>query len=532
MNVFRSLSVVGFAGLMVVAAASCRKAAPPSPPAAPPPLPPAKIESPPPSAFDAPRPGTTETPPSAAESSAADEGPLDAVAPAASGEPLSFSEVLARVLTRYPELRARHAQVEEALAAQSLAVAGFLPRLQARVGWERTDSPVGVFMNKLEQRSFQQEDFQVDRLNHPSARSDFHGALRLEFPLFDAFQTLAASRTAGHALKSERARERHVRAEAALLAIEAWLQVERADRVEAMARESLARTRRDLAEAESLREQGLALGADFHTARVAAAALEQRLHECVATRAVARAALNILRGADLDRPFATPTVSVPVSADLRPTKEWLEDAFRNRADLAAARSAVEARRSEVGRMKARRLPDVSLFAEGADHTRAFEQHGSEYTLGAKATVDLFDPAHGARVRAAEARLKQVEETEAALRDAIATSIAGAAARVETARRNLAVLDAAAGDAREATRFTHGLARDGRKSVADILAARTVQLEVERARAEARAETVASRARLAFLAGRLESPLLDEFVLRLGAGENAAAEARTPKGAPK
>ncbi len=491
---------------------SCREEKPVSP-APPPPHPAAAVETVVPSAFGV-TPAPRRTTPAIAEADAPDEGPLDVATSPAKEVTLRFSEVLPRILAHYPELRVRHARVDEAVAMQSMAVAGFLPRLQARMGWDRTDSPVGVFMDKLQQRTFQQEDFQVNTLNRPKAREDFHGALRLEFPLFDAFQTIAASRTAGHTLKSVRDRERHGRAEAALLAIEAWLQVGRADCCEAMAKESLARVRRDLAEAESLRDQGLVLGADFFSARVAAAALEQRLNECVAARAVARAALNVLQGEPPEKSFAIPAVSAPIPADPRPAKEWLEEALASRADLLAARSAVEAQRSEVGRMKARILPNISLFAEGADHTRAFEQHGNEYAVGGQVNIDLFDPAYGARIRTAEARLKQVEQEEAALRDGIATSITQAAAHIEATQRNLAVLDGAARDSREAARLVRGLVRDSRKSIADLLAARSMQFEVERARAEARAESPAARARLAFLAGALEGAVLEDLAQHL------------------
>lgn len=496
--------LVAVAGL-----AGCRdeRPAPPAPVA---PRPPETVA---PSAFV--DPGAVPRPaPRVAEAAVPDEGPLDASTHRTGEAALRFSGVLPRVLSHYPELQARHARVDEAVAMQSLAVAGFLPRLQARMGWDRTDSPVGVFMDKLQQRTFQQEDFQVDALNHPKSREDFHGALRLEFPLFDAFQTIASSRTARHALSSARDRERHGRAEAALLAVESWLQVGRADRCEAMARESLARARRDLGEAESLREQGLVLGADFFSARVAAAALEQRLNECVAARAVARAALNVLQGDSATREYSVASAPPSGAPDPRPAREWIEEALANRADLVAARSVVEAQRSEVGRMKGRLLPNVSLFAEGADHTRAFEHHGSEYAVGAQVNVDLFDPAYGARVRAAEARLRQAEQEEAALRDAVATSVTAAAAHLEATHRNLAVLQAAARDGREATRLVRGLARDGRKSVADLLASRALQLEVERALAEARAEATAARARLLFLAGALEGTVLDDLVRRL------------------
>lgn len=523
MKTLRLSFLAGLGFIAAVAAVSCRKAPAPPPPAEPPP--PAQPAAAPPSAFRPAAPSEASSP--------SDEGALDAAAETGGEGALQFARELARILAHYPELRAQHARVEEALAAQSMAVAGFLPSLRLQMGWERTDRPVGVFMNKLEQRSFQSRDFEVERLNHPAARSDFRGALRLEFPLFDAFQTIAATRTAGYALKSARARERHGRAEAALLAVESWLQAGRADRVETMVRESLARARRDLAEAESLRAQGLVLGADYYSARVAAAAMEQRLHEAVAARAAARAVFNVLRGESPEAAFALPPSPATVPFDPRPVKEWLEDAARNRADLRAARSAVDAQRSEVGRMKARVLPDLSLFAEGADHTRAFEQHGSDYTVGAQVRMDLFDPAHGGRVRAAAARLKQAEEAEAALRDAIATSIVQAAAHAEAARRNFALLETAARDGAEATRLARGLARDGRKSVADLLAARSAQLEVEWARAEARAEAVAARARLFFLAGALEGARLEEMALLLDPAGDRRPQTRSPdsKGGP-
>jgi len=108
---------------------------------------------------------------------------LPAKAPAAE-PPLTLGEAMLLALKHNPALKAAGMAVETAEADVAKARARFLPRLDFGESYNFSDSPTQVFMNKLNQRVFTQQDFALDNLNFPKPFGNWRTGVTLSQPLF------------------------------------------------------------------------------------------------------------------------------------------------------------------------------------------------------------------------------------------------------------------------------------------------------------------------------------------------------------
>ncbi|HIE33241.1 MAG TPA: hypothetical protein EYP81_04250 [Thermodesulfobacteriaceae bacterium] len=74
-------------------------------------------------------------------------------------ETLTLSKIYELALSRHPLIRAAEAEVEAARAGVREAKGAFLPQIDLRELYARTDSPPQVFSYKLAQKNFKPEDF-------------------------------------------------------------------------------------------------------------------------------------------------------------------------------------------------------------------------------------------------------------------------------------------------------------------------------------------------------------------------------------
>ena len=99
-----------------------------------------------------------------------------------------------------PELQASLARAEAQTARAESVDSMKLPRLGLSMGWGYSNLPASVFANKLNAGQFTAEDFDISRLNDPSALSALNTALTLEVPI-DVFGKIggALNRELGYA---------------------------------------------------------------------------------------------------------------------------------------------------------------------------------------------------------------------------------------------------------------------------------------------------------------------------------------------
>lgn len=104
----------------------------------------------------------------------------------AAGGTLGLGEAIDLALKKNHLLRA--AVYERSASERELAISRgrYLPRISLEETAAASNAPTRVFMMKLDEGRFSQNDFLVPNLNHPSSHGDFRTAITLEQPLFDA----------------------------------------------------------------------------------------------------------------------------------------------------------------------------------------------------------------------------------------------------------------------------------------------------------------------------------------------------------
>ncbi|MGA8141060.1 MAG: TolC family protein, partial [Desulfobaccales bacterium] len=122
---------------------------------------------------------------------------LGLAAPATAADPpLTLGEAMLLALKHNPGLKAAGMTLETAEAEMAKARARFLPTLDFGETYNYSDSPTQVFMNKLNQRVFTQQDFLLNNLNFPNPLGNFRTGLTLSQPLFQAGQAYLGYRQA------------------------------------------------------------------------------------------------------------------------------------------------------------------------------------------------------------------------------------------------------------------------------------------------------------------------------------------------
>jgi outer membrane protein TolC len=324
-----------------------------------------------------------------------------------------------------------------------------------------------------------------------------------EVPLFDSLQTIYKVRQARHLVASARYDEAFVRMEAALLASDAYLHALAAERSLAVMEEVCRTSEVDIAQAEELKAKGMVLGADFYAAKVTLSRLKNMKNEALARNEALHALLNILMGED---PLAPLRLADPGGA-MKPAEkelgEWLAEAYRLRPDYLSLEEALRAQEAEVGRERARALPDISAFGDLQENTHDFDTGGGNFAVGIKGSLNIFDPEYFARVKAARETLRAMESDRAAARDLIAKDLTEEYARSRSIRSSLPVFREMSDDSAQAVTLMAPLYQEGRKSIADLLSMRQAYLEAHQGYYEMLMGSRVSRAKLLFLSGQLD-----------------------------
>ncbi len=433
---------------------------------------------------------------------------------AETGELLVFSDFLAKVKAHYPVLKKRHVRIEQAIAAEHEAVAGFLPKFTGVSSWTTGNDPVYVFGALLKQGAFTQGDFEVDKLNSPEARSNFSFGIQGQWMLFDAFDTISRVRGAGHTVRSEKLREEYDQMEVTLLAIEAFYRSVLEENVERSAVDVLQASAKDLGEAESLNQKGMVLGADFYAAKVNGGMIERMKNRFERDLMSSRVLLNILMGED---PHKERSLDYELLPDLKAPqglRVWLDTAYLYRKDFEALDAVIRAAEQEEYRQRMSFLPKISAFGAVEDNTHGWHGDSGNYLLGLRGQMDLFDGTYGARAESAAQRLKEAIEDKNALKDGIARALAEENGRYDTLVADLPVAERMLLDAKNAMEMTEKLYREGKKSVADLLEIRRVYLENAIMAYETRFYAQTSYSRLLFLSGKLDQAAVERIAAGL------------------
>ena len=417
---------------------------------------------------------------------------------------LSLEQVVQQTLERNRSLEARRAESREADARASQARAGLFPRVSFIESWQRTNQPVFAFSSLLSARRFAQSNFAIDALNSPDPLGLFHGAVSIEQTLFDGGRTLASVSSASLGRDIAIQAEADAAGRLALTATETYGRLLAALAAGRAAAGAVAAADQDLARAERRRDAGTATDADVLAMSVHLATVRQRQIQVEGAAAVARAELNRLMGAPIDRVFDAqePTAASGASISTTSIPALIAEAEASRPDL--LRAAATERLADAGRRLARAswYPQVAARAGYEVNGTRLADRAAAWVVGGELRWNLSTGGaeRAGRTAAAEAAVRAQAEREDA-RSAAHVEIVVALQRLGSARARQAIGQAAVDHARESQRIVRDRFDAGLASANDVLRASSALLDADAERVAAIVDAIVGNAMLGRAVGR-------------------------------
>ncbi len=429
---------------------------------------------------------------------------LTVAAGAADAQPrLTLADAIRESLAHNASLRAGRSTVDEAQAHIDEARAGWWPRVTVSELWQRGNQPVFVFSSLLSARQFTGTNLAIDALNHPDPIGAFRTSFGVEQLLFDGGRrraTVAMARlrhdVAGFALDETTA---------ALLiqTTETYgrvLTAESGQRAAIAARDAM---RQDRVRAEQRRDAGVATEADVLALAAHVANLDQRVLQLEADAAVARAELNRLVGAEIDRQYAIAEPMAPRRPAVGELRTLLADAEANRVELKRSTAAIRLAGADARRERAVLLPQVAVQGVVDVSGTQVGARASNWVVGGEARWSLsLGGAEAARLRAAKARQTQAQAHADDVRAAVHVEVATAFYQRRSAEARQVAGRAAVDQARESERVLRDRFEAGLASVTDVLTASSAVLAAETQQLSAAVDLLMSDARLWRAVGRV------------------------------
>ncbi len=394
---------------------------------------------------------------------------------------LGIKEAIDLALQRNNLLKA--AAYEHTAASRDTAASRgrYLPRISLDESVTASNSPTRVFMMKLDQGRFTQNDFAIGNLNHPSTHGDFRTALTLDQPLFDAGIFVGAElagkeeKLRGFALESRRQ-------DVAYAVYSAYLEVQQAKGFLKAAEQGVTDAREHERLAGVREKAGTGLRSDALRARTFLTETEQQRISADNDLTLARLRLARLTGGE-------PGESVDIREELTPLpvnrsgEELLRTAWENRQDLKEAAMEVEKAETGVKGARAAYLPTLHGIAgyQMNDRDIPFGRDNDAWMAGASLRWDIFD---GFRRyngnKKAEALAGAASEYLENYRKEVALQVKESRLRREEAEKRLETARHSVDDAEEVVRLVSRRYENSIATFVDLLDAQTV---LNRARAQ-------------------------------------------------
>ena len=384
---------------------------------------------------------------------------------AAAEETMTLRAAVAEALRNNHEMAA----VKHSLASHKedigIARSNLRPQISLEERFLRTDNPTYVFMSKLNQERFSNQDLDIGSLNDPAPENDFQTTLAVFQPLLamQAAIGIDMSETAYAAHKEEFYRRQEA---LALQVARTFLMAQMAEEYILVAQKGLEDASEHLRIAELSYDNGLGLYADTLRAATAVSEAEQKLVSAEKNLKVTRRSLGLMLG--LDQSIRT------TDDDLDVTLRDLEFYTKNvelRRDIQSMQLHFENARNNVRLYKAAYIPTLGVGSSFQlnDEEVPFGTNGESWQVFALFKWELFDGAkrqhekQKAHYQVAETRERMIQ-----LMDAAAFLVYESFLGVEEAEKNLALARSALTSAREGQRLVRIRYENSLSPMVDLL----------------------------------------------------------------
>jgi outer membrane protein TolC len=391
--------------------------------------------------------------------------------PAIAGDQsFSLTDAIRYAFEHNHEILAAESSVSAKQDDVGMARSHLLPKLFFEERYLRTNNPTSVFMAKLNQGRFTQQDFAIDSLNNPSPVDDYQTQFGFEQPLFvpKAWVGIDTSRREYEAGRIELARKKE---ELAFQVCRAWLGVLTARAQLGVAERGVEDAQEHLRIARLRYEADLGMISDTLRANTALAEAKQRKVTAEKQFNLARRILGLLLGI---------TEPVDVSGEIpdfprRDIDEYTK-ASLVRSDVRSLELRYKNAEKNIRVSESSYLPYVGVGGgwQWNDSSHPFGGDGDSWQISAFLRWDLFDGTKREYERSkAKHQAKQAMENLSGMKKIVAYGLYSAQLGVEEAEANLELARQALKTAEEGTRLVKLRYEHAFSPVVDVLDAQTV-----------------------------------------------------------
>ncbi|MBN1197427.1 MAG: TolC family protein, partial [Candidatus Aminicenantes bacterium] len=397
---------------------------------------------------------------------------------------LSLAECVDAALKSNPLIRASRFGVEESRAGIDVARAGYWPLIAFNASGRSSTLESGSNTGG------------VANMDHYSS------GLSFQYPVFQGFKTVSSVQAAKATVLAEQAQHRSNRDELVVNVTSAYYRLLQAERLVAVAQQSLRRADMHLDFAQALFDVGLATRSDILKARVARADAGLSLIRARNMQLSARGRLNLEMGrranqelAVLDDLEATETIT-GWKADFNEKKfeSYVEIAYRNRPELAQINARIDAQKANIRLARSDYYPTLSLFGGyGFDGLALADMNASGH-IGLSLSYSVFEGfQRPARVKREQLLQNGLEAQQEGMRQQIGLEVWNAYLEVKEALERVESARAYYSSALESRNIAEGEYREGVGSMLDVIDAQTAFVTAEQTLIEALADGNIARA---------------------------------------
>ncbi len=409
---------------------------------------------------------------------------------------VTLKEAIALALANNNLVKAAEYESKAADLGVSSSRSRWFPRVFLDENFTLSNSPTKVFMMKLDEGRFTQNDFLIENLNHPASASDFRTAFTLEQPLFDMGIVYGTGISESEAKVKNLALDGR-REETAFTVFSLYLEAWKAREALDAAEKAVGDAREHVRLARVRREAGTGLKSDELRALTFLAEMEQREITAKNNVILAGMKLSLETGGN---PGDSLGIREPVSETplALGENELLSLAIKRRKDLQVLEKEKE--KADIGVKLAGSAFLPTLYGTAAyqmnDRNAPFSHDNDSWIVGANLRWELFDGTRrfSDRARAQALRDSAREYLEQQRRE-IALQVRESLLRCDEAAKRLEVARASSLNAEEGLRLIE-------KRFASSLATMVEVLDAQTALNSARVNVVETEADYALATARV------------------------------
>jgi outer membrane protein len=400
---------------------------------------------------------------------------------------LSLADVVDLALRNNPATRASWAQARASADLLGSARGQYYPTIDAAATLSRTKSP-------------------ATGTRSAGQRTEYGPTIALNYLLLDfggrsgsverARQTLFAASLSHNATLQNTV----LQAESAYFTYMATLALLGAER------SAIAEAQANLTAAQQRFKVGLATIADVLQAKTALSQEQLNLETIEGNLQAARGGLAAALGLPANLPFdlAPLPSAIPVGAISQSVDSVINDALRNRPDLAAARAQAAAAAADIRVARSAELPSLTL---GSNAARLYSQPatfaGPSYGITLGLQIPIFNGfSRQYDVAAARAQAEAISALADQTRQQVVTQVFVSYYALQTAEHRVATADDLLASAQQSVQVAAGRYREGVGSIIDLLTAQTALANARAQQVQSRWQWYSSLAQLARDAGVL------------------------------